>query len=558
MSEEQSQSRSGLPPRRSSGLPSRRDIIRARQEAAAAQRQTHEDRQPRSDRDTHSSQAQPKQTSLSQNASAQQAVRPATNPSGAADANSQAEATTQWHPRPDAARPASSQPARSSQTRADAANQKATSVEGHSRGNSGKNVPGLPAAAAGTSSAARSSATSSANGRHAQPGAATTTGTHQPVVEDPLTNGVRSRRIEKERKRQHRRRRNAKIRSTLVLLLAVALIAGCGYVAYSLLTKDSSPLESGDYPGPGTGSVEFVINPGDSGAVIGANLVEAGVVKTQEAFLTAWNDNANAASIQPGTYELKTKMRAVDAVAALLDETRRSSNAVSVVPGASVKDVGERMKAFAKFKAEDVDAALSDTAAIGLPAEAKGSLEGWLAPGTYEIHTNDKPAEVVQRMVENTVQTLESLNVPRDQWHTVLTKASILDMEVNIDRYLPQVARVIENRLDNPAGETAGFLNMDSTVNYGVGRSGGIPSSEDLQKDTPYNTYLHKGLPPTPIASPSKAAIEATLNPAPGDWLYFVTVDLDSGETKFAATKAEHDANIALLTQWCEEHKGKC
>lgn len=483
MSEEQPQSRSGLTPHRPSGLPSRRDIIRARQEAAARERQA----------------GQPPSATV-----------------------------------PGLPNPKPGGPHRRSQAKVD-----------------GETAPAVPDDPVKTASAPERA---TPVGEAASQG----TGTAAGIARDPLTTGVRSRRIEAERDRLRRRRRNAKIRTTLVLLFVIAVIVGCGYIAYNLLTKETAPTESADYPGPGSGTVEFVINPGDSGTTIGANLVSAGVVKTQEAFLSAWNDNVDSASIQPGTYQLKKQMRAVDAVAALLDDTRRSANAVTVVPGASVRDVSQRMKAFAKFKPEDVDAALADLKSLGLPEQAAGSLEGWLAPGTYEISSSDTPVAVLKRMVDNTRTTLDELKVPADKWHEVLTKASILEMEVNIDRYLPQVARVIENRLENPAGETAGFLNMDSTVNYGVGRSGGIPSSEDLQKDTPYNTYLHKGLPPTPIASPSKAAIEATLNPAPGDWLYFVTVDLDSGETKFAATKAEHDANIALLTKWCEEHKGKC
>lgn len=525
MSENQSQSRPGLPPRRPSGLPSRRDIIRARQEAEARARQAAKD-DAVGDVD-------------------QATVEPTV------DKTASAPGGAHRHPQTAPSQPAAREPELDQSPHA--ISSAPTHARPHAPSHRGAAETGTPAVAGLPKPGKRANV--------APPALAVSepsSGVPATINEDPLSTGVRSRRIEKERKRLQRRRRNAKIRTGIILFIVAAIIIGCSYIAYSLLTKQSSPVEAGDYPGPGSGSVEFVINPGDSGATIGANLVKSGVVKTQDAFLAAWNDNAEAASIQPGTYQLKKEMRAVDAVAALLDETRRSSNAVSVVPGATVKDVASRMKAFAKFQAKDVDAAFADTAALGLPAEAKGNLEGWLAPGTYEIHTDDKPVTVLKRMVQATVETLESLKVPRDQWHAVLTKASILDMEVNIDRYLPQVARVIENRLDNPTAETAGFLNMDSTVNYGVGRSGGIPTSEDLQKDTPYNTYLHKGLPPTPIASPSKKAIEATLNPAPGNWLYFVTVNLDTGETKFAATKAEHEANIAELTKWCEEHKGKC
>lgn len=376
---------------------------------------------------------------------------------------------------------------------------------------------------------------------------------------DPLTTGTRSRRIEAERKRVRRRRRNAKIRTALILIGVVALIAGCVYLAWGAISKGNQPEpEALDFPGPGSGSVEVVVNPGDSGAIIGTNLMDAGVVKTQAAFLTAWNDNQAAASIQPGTYTLKKEMRAVDALSALLDDSNRTSNAITVPPGFTAAQISERLAAFGKFTTEDVEAAMKDSEGMGLPEHADGNPEGWLAPGTYEVHSDEKPVDVLKRMVQATITELQELNVPEEDWHTVLTKASILEMEVNIDQYLPMVARVIDNRLTETDASTVGLLNMDSTVLYGLGRSGGIPSYADTEIDTPYNTYMHKGLPPTPIASPSRKAVEATLKPAEGDWLYFVTVNLDTGETKFARTIEEHEANKQELLAWCAENEGKC
>ncbi|MDO5719816.1 MAG: endolytic transglycosylase MltG [Actinomycetaceae bacterium] len=376
---------------------------------------------------------------------------------------------------------------------------------------------------------------------------------------DPLTTGTRSRRLEAERKRVRRRRRNAKIRTAVILMSVIALIAFCVYLAWGAISRSTtSAPEEIDYPGPGSGSVEFVVNPGDSGAVIGSNLVAADVVKTQEAFLSAWNDNQAAASILPGTYAMKKQMRAVDALSALLDESNRTSNAATVPPGFTKQQIAERLSAIGEFTTEDVEAALNDADQLGLPPEAEGNAEGWLAPGTYEIHSDDQPADVLRRMVEATIKTLTDLDVPPEQWHEVLTKASILEMEVNIDKYYPMVARVIENRLTETDASTVGLLNMDSTVNYGLGRTGGIPTYADTETDTPYNTYMHKGLPPTPISSPSQKAIEATLKPADGDWLYFVTVNLDSGETKFARTPEEHEENRQELQQWCDANEGKC
>ncbi|MDO5048370.1 MAG: endolytic transglycosylase MltG [Actinomycetaceae bacterium] len=377
---------------------------------------------------------------------------------------------------------------------------------------------------------------------------------------DPLTTGTRSRRVEVERARVRKRRRNAKIRTGIIITAVIVIILACVYIAWNAISssRQTEALPE-DYPGPGHGVVEFVVNPGDSGDIIGKNLVSENVIKSEGAFLQAWNDNAAANSLQPGTYTLMQEMRAVDALAALLDPANRSSNAITVPPGFTKAQVVERLSNFGEFKSEEVQAAMDDAQALGLPAEAGGDAEGWLAPGTYEVHADDGPADVLNRMVTATITKLDELGVPEGQRQDLLTKASILEREVNIDQYYPKVARVIENRLTKPEAETVGFLNMDSTVLYGVGKVGGVPTAAELNDESnPYNTYKHKGLPPGPISSPSDLALESMMNPEPGDWLYFVTIDLDTGETKFAATLAEQEQNRQEFNQWCSDNPGKC
>ncbi|MCS4484391.1 endolytic transglycosylase MltG [Gleimia sp. 6138-11-ORH1] len=370
--------------------------------------------------------------------------------------------------------------------------------------------------------------------------------------------GLPSRAQETKIRKQVKQRKRSRVKTGVILLSVVAILAACFYLAYNALTSDSLQTEAGDYPGPGTTEVVAVINPGDSGTVIAKKLVELDVIKTEAAFIRAWEANQAAQSVQPGSYTLKQKMSSADAVAALLDPTKRTSNAVSIASGFTIWQVAERLKANENFTAEEVDAAIANPSDLGLPAEANGKLEGWLQPGSYEVHTDDKPADVLRAMVQARIAELDALKVPAEQRQNVLIKASILEREVNGPTYMGKVARVIENRLTKPEAETVGLLQMDSTVLYGVHRAGGIPTSEEIKKDTPYNTYIHKGLPPGPISMPSKAAIEATLNPEPGDWLYFVTVNLDTGETKFSSTNKEHEKFVKELSSWCEANKGKC
>lgn len=381
----------------------------------------------------------------------------------------------------------------------------------------------------------------------------------QPVRSD-LTppSGLPSRAQETKNKRQVKQRRRSKVQTGIILTIVAAILVGCFYLAINALTGGTSQVEAEDYPGPGTTEVIAVVNPGDTGTAIAKRLVELDVIKSEAAFIRAWEANQAANSVQPGSYTLKLQMSSADAVAALLDPTKRTSNAVSIASGFTIWQVAERLKANENFTDEEVDAAIANPTDIGLPPEAGGNLEGWLQPGSYEVHTDDKPADVLRAMVKARIAELDALKVPADQRQTVLIKASILEREVNGPTYMGKVARVIENRLSKPDAETVGLLQMDSTVLYGLKRSGGIPTTAETKQDTPYNTYLHKGLPPAPISMPSKAAIEATLNPEAGDWLYFVTVNLDTGETKFSSTNAEHEVYVKELKAWCAANKGKC
>lgn len=358
--------------------------------------------------------------------------------------------------------------------------------------------------------------------------------------------------------RRRKRKRRKTIRTTIALTLLLALVVGAVWFAIGALQTETIEAESDDYPGPGTGSVEVLVEPGDTGGDIANTLYEAGVVKTPAAFIRAFENNSAAASLQPGTYSLKLEMSGAGALAAMLDDTNRQDNAFTVNAGQTVAQVSERLANVAGFDPEQIQEALDDPTALGLPEVANGNAEGWFAEGSYEIASGDTVSEVLAAMVAKQVATLESLEVEEDLWEEVLTKASILEREAGSVEDMARIARVVQNRLDFPDAETQGLLQMDSTALYGVGKSGGLPTSEELADDNPYNTYVQKGLPPSPIGTPSTSAIEAVLEPADGDWLYFVTVDLDTGETLFAVTYEEQVSNVEKLRQWCEANEDRC
>lgn len=349
-------------------------------------------------------------------------------------------------------------------------------------------------------------------------------------------------------------------RVALIMIIVLGLIGGAAFLAWRSLAPGSTPTitESIDFPGPGEGSVEVTVTSGEVGSQIGQSLVDAGVVKTVEGFVKAFDATAAASTIKPGTYTLRKGMTSAAALAALLDEGNRRDNAITVNAGQTAEQVFAKMISVGGFSQEAIDTALEDPQALGLPEAADGNVEGWLGVGSYDFGTDVTAVDALSTMIERTKTTLTDLGVPETDWEDVLIKASILEREAGLESDMPKVARVIANRLEQPEAETRGLLQMDSTVLYGVGKYGGLPTSEDLGSDSPYNTYKVKGLPPTPIASPSTAAIEATINPDEGDWLYFVTVNLDTGETLFAPTLAEQTKNIEKLNAWCAANEGRC
>ena len=364
------------------------------------------------------------------------------------------------------------------------------------------------------------------------------------------------RREERVRRRKKRRRR---LITVLILVLVLSVAGGVGFMAYwnsgiaSLITGPQ------DYEGAGEGEVVVEIPDGSSGKDIAQILADAGVVKTAGAFANAYTKNANSGNIQPGTYTLRSGMSADNAVAMLLDPASKSDHTMNISEGATKAQVKERLKSVGHYTDAQVEEAFGATDAIGLPEAANGNVEGWLAPGTYDVAENATPKDLVKKMVSQTVTRLKELKVPKEDYQKVLIKASIVEREVNKEQYYGQVARVIENRLTQTDGETHGLLQMDSTVQYGLGRDGGIPSeAENQDASNPYNTYVHQGLPPGPIGNPDEAAIKAVLNPPAGSWLYFVTVNLKTGETLFASTNEEQKANTKKLSDYCNKNKDVC
>ena len=249
----------------------------------------------------------------------------------------------------------------------------------------------------------------------------------------------RSRGRAKEQRERKRRRR----RSISVLVVAILMVVGAAYVVVELMGgmfRGGGGPGGGveDYSGVGHGSAEIVIKNGDTGADMAVTLVDAGVVATEKAFNKAFAANPQAVAIQPGTYKLLLELPAAEAVNALLNPSSRVSYSLGIPEGLTKNEIATKISEKLAIPIEEVNAAIADPTAIGLPAEANGNPEGWLFPATYDIDPDATAASVLAQMTAQTVAVLTQKGVPPDQWATVLTKASIVEREAKLPQDRPR------------------------------------------------------------------------------------------------------------------------
>lgn len=371
-------------------------------------------------------------------------------------------------------------------------------------------------------------------------------------------------------------RKSGRKRAGAGCIVALVIMLLLGVVAWVGLTKGVDWVkeqfgEAEDYPGPGTGQVLIEVEAGDTAYnEIAEKLVEADVVASEEAFRRAAVPEEVAASIQPGFYEMRLQMSSTEAFALLADPANQLSFKVTIPEGLRVDDILPRLVSASKAakKAGDANKAYDEAAfrkvldnprALGLPAYANGEAEGYLFPATYAFSPKATPTEMLRAMVDRWKQAATDAGLVAQAKklgytpHELMTIASLVQAEGRGD-YMPKVARVIYNRLEGPGDKagTNGRLQIDATINYALDRTGTVNiDSTDRQVASPYNTYANAGLVPGPISSPGDEAIEAATHPAEGGWYYYVTVNLQTGETKFAETYAEHQRNVAEYGEYC-------
>ena len=393
---------------------------------------------------------------------------------------------------------------------------------------------------------------------------------------EPVAVGPPRRRMTRsDRIREARGRRRRRFASGFALVLLIVVVVGAVFLGSKLWHTLSGG--GNDYSGDGVNDVVIQIHDGDSTTAIGKTLEDHKVVATVKAFVEAAEGNSAISAIQPGFYKVRTEIPASNAVSRLADPQNRvgklvipegrqlddirdvKTNAVtdgifSLISRATCVNldgdrhcvsVGDLRKAAGS--AEPSALSVPDWAINAVSAVGKDHrrLEGLIAPGTWNIDPSASPQDILSTLVGTSatqyaqgglLDTAKSMNMSPYQ---ILTVGSLVQRESKPDDFA-KVARVIYNRLRENR-----TLEFDSTVNYPLDRIEVATTDADRGQNTPWNTYVRPGLPATPICSPGQPALAAAEQPAPGDWLYFVTIDMQ-GTTLFTRDYQQHLANIEL------------
>jgi UPF0755 protein len=328
-----------------------------------------------------------------------------------------------------------------------------------------------------------------------------------------------------------------RIAAAIFVLVGLVVIVG----GYLWVTSEADPS------GPSGAQVIVTVKPGSGVNQLASSLSARGVIGSSLAY-RIWGQFHSLPGVLAGSYAFNKNISftTVDAVIA----AGPNVFPLDVPPGFTVAEVAERV---GQLPGHDQTrfAALADGGTLHSPWQPVGStnLDGLLGTGEYVVVPGETDRQLLVSMIDRFDTQADAVGLAAGSAalgltpYQVITMASIVEKEGVIAQNLGPVARVILNRLHNDMP-----LQMDSTVLYAEGRDGGTVTATDLQLKSPYNTYLNKGLTPTPICFPSPAALRAALNPPSGAWLYFVVVEPDGTEA-FADTYAQQLANEALAKE---------
>ena len=348
------------------------------------------------------------------------------------------------------------------------------------------------------------------------------------------------------------RGRVRKGRLLVVLLVVGVIIGGCSVAVTRLIGG----------PQLADGPVTVVVEEGMSANSVAALLEERGVIRNANVFKLQARVDDRASQIRPGSYELEPGSSYDEIISALTEKPSEAPTFTVTIPEGLTVDQTIARLAEAKgspYSRKELRKALG---AVALPSwvpsdlpEGAHPFEGVLFPSTYQLLKDAPAPDAIGKLVEQTEIVMERNNVPPAQRYKTLIEASLIEREARVRDEQPIIASVINNRVDQGMR-----LQIDATVVYAKYRqTGEIVNSvltSDLEIDSPWNTYLIDGLPPTPISGSGESAIAAAANPEKTDYLYYVVSDRETGEHAFAETLEEHNANVARYRELRAEEQG--
>ncbi len=330
-------------------------------------------------------------------------------------------------------------------------------------------------------------------------------------------------------RRKRRSKKGVGVARFFAVVLLLALIAA-GAAAWMVLTPY----------GPATATLVDV-TPGSSTDRIARELEEAGVVRSRFAFdlVRFWKGG----TLKAGEYRFAGPATAAE-VYGKIERGEVYTIAVTIPEGANMFEIATRLtRAGLGTREGFLESAEEETGLIAELDPKATSLEGYLFPATYRFAPDATDEEMAAEMVRRFKEVAGELGL-KENIHAVVTIASLVERETAVPAERELVASVYENRLKKKMP-----LMSDPAVIYGLeleGRWRGAIYASDLKLNTPYNTYLHAGLPPGPVANPGVASLKAAMDPAKTDYLYFVAAGLDpQGKSLFAATLKEQNKNVA-------------
>jgi len=318
----------------------------------------------------------------------------------------------------------------------------------------------------------------------------------------------------------------------LVALLFLALLAAAG--AYAWVTRHPLPLPERPFT--------FTVRSGESLRAVARGLTGAGVLPADWTLIALARIERVDRAIKAGNYEVPAGTT-LDGLLAKLTQGDVTQTSFTIVEGWSWRDLREALRAEPDVAKTVLD--LPEEALMRAIGASEAQVEGWFFPDTYFFAAGATDAALLKRAHRAMQRRLDAAwatrnpGLPLNSPYEALVLASIVEKETGQPADRPLVASVLENRLRQGMR-----LQADPTVIYGIGdRYGGSLTRRDLDTDTAYNTYLRDGLPPTPIALPGQAALDAVLHPPATPYLYYVS--RGDGSSEFSASLPEHNRAVA-------------